>query len=308
VEAPVSALSTDPENRMSVEAENRMIREEIAHRQRYSVSIANQVRAGLSIHTAGQGDCFIISLLFGISFAKGTQWLFQKLQPFLGEATGVTAANMLCVSSGVLEVHDEVVDKLRAALKSEIELIERLIRSKVEERTWRCDGELLVARNLEQSYYAEQRSELMASRSSRHNKNFEGILRGDDRPTVEFIDFLFNWGRTGNVNKDGNINVGSPRQYTMVKGKRTQKRAIFFPTCYNDIIILHILPKYGIYVNLIVDHVDMGDPVKFLFPADKLNLQENDVVDVILRYSQSSKNVGHYEPLCPEFLDLPSML
>jgi len=305
--------SSNVNDTITVCAESSMLRQEISHRQCYDNSIALLVRSGVSVKTAAKGDCFIISLLFGICFAKGTQWLFQKLQPLLGEGTAVTAANMLCISSGMLEIHDEVANKLRAALKSEVLIIEEFIKAKVEDGSWTCDA-VDFGRNWEScilSYYAEQICDFKDnSRSStRRRSNFGDILACTSSPTVEFINHLFDWIRVGNINVNGKIDVGSPRQYTRVKDKMTQKNSIFFPTCYNDIIILQILPKYGISVNLVVDGIfSAHDPETSAHPATGeyfggWNVKSDEVVEVIVRYERMSRDTGHYEPICPEFLD-----
>jgi hypothetical protein len=298
-----------------INADSTMIRQAMSTRRRYHGSLAERVRAAPSVNTAGNGDCFIISLLFGISFSKGTYWLFQKLEPLLGERTTVTADNILCVHNDELEVHDELVDKFRAELKAKLLFIEAIIKAKVAEDKWTCNVDVF-GRNWESSlvsYYTEQVCDFRDTRPMTKSAKAEN-LNDFSKPTVAFVDRLFDWKRRGNINVENRIDVGSPRRYESKVTKATKEvtkkqiRSIFFPTCYNDIVILQILPKYGIFVNLILTQPSFTSCQEFWGGWNvTVDTAIKDEVDVILRYTVLSK-LGHYEPICPDFLDeIPSV-
>jgi len=274
-----------------------------------------------SIDTEGSGDCFFVALLFGISFVKGKEWLWQKFgaklqaqNPQLSAGTFLDKRSKKKGAKKTDRSHliacDEIVTMLRVDLEVAVLNMEQNIRNKVQ--TGVCVfnvPESLLGDTLNAVEYLYVSDQIEASSMTDIDKD-SPIYQS--KP--EFLDLLFDQTREGNISftiksaaktlRNGTVvpveilSIGSP--------KCGNNKAIYLAESHTRLLIEDVLPTYNIFVRVRVLKLCpttfryvLDDHIQFGYKAGRETV---DILDIPLLYVSGGKNkntVGHWTPLEP---------
>ena len=191
-----------------------------------------------SIETEGKGDCFFISLFFGIAYARGTPWIVERFSTMLKNLRADTVLKATEKPTEHLLLSLDLCNVLRLQIFERVREFESRIMKHVENKyldmatqpLYDEDPELSMARQ----YILDQ-----------YTQDVDSFPDGVQIWSTELLNKVFDVKRKHNLNHKFDESRSS-----------WKSKSIVLCLTHVQLAILEVLPSFGIYVDLDIFHCD----------------------------------------------------